>query len=87
MADRSADCPGCDDLTLSNLIVDGNRPRMLRIPKGEALIEMGNAEGHTVTGCRLYEPRGWSALHIREGDRRHCRRAHIADNVIVRLLS
>lgn len=83
LANASADCQGCDGLTLSNLIVDGNRPQMLRVPGGEALIEMGNAEGHRVTGCRLYEPRGWSALHIREGDRRQCRGAYIGDNVIV----
>lgn len=82
-ADRSGDCQGCDWLTVSDLIVDGNRPQLLRIPKGEALIAMGNAEGHHVTGCRLYEPRGWSALHIREGDRRQCRRAQIDHNVIV----
>ncbi|CAK9781012.1 hypothetical protein CC85DRAFT_269460 [Cutaneotrichosporon oleaginosum] len=76
------DCPGCDYLTVSDVIIDGNRPQLLRIPKGEALIEMGNADGHRVTGCRLYEPRGWSALHIREGDRKQCRRAHIDNNVI-----
>ncbi|GMK53839.1 hypothetical protein CspeluHIS016_0104250 [Cutaneotrichosporon spelunceum] len=77
-----SDCPGCDHLTVSDLIVDGNRPQLLRIPLGEALIEMGNGEGHRVTGCRLFEPRGWSALHIREGDRKHCTRAHIENNVI-----
>ncbi|BEJ14967.1 hypothetical protein CspHIS471_0407340 [Cutaneotrichosporon sp. HIS471] len=76
------DCPGCDGLTVSDLIVDGNRPQLLRVPMGEALIEMGNADGHHVTGCRLFEPRGWSALHIREGDRKHCQRARIDNNVI-----
>jgi hypothetical protein len=29
----------------------------LRIPKGAALIETGNGEGHTVKDCKLYEPR------------------------------
>jgi len=27
--------------------------------------------------------RGWSALHLREGDRLQCRKGHIHDNVIV----
>lgn len=37
--------------------MDGNRPQLLRIKKGDALIEIGNAEGQTVRDCRLYEPR------------------------------
>lgn len=56
---------------------------MLRVPMGEALIEIGNGVGQRVTGCRLYEPRGWSALHVREGDSLNCRKAYVADNEIV----
>lgn len=49
---------------------------------GDALISIGNADHQSVTHCRLLEPRGWSALHVREGDERNCRRATIAHNVI-----
>lgn len=79
----SADCKQCGQATISNLAIDGNRPQLLRVPKGGALIEIGNAEGQRVTGCRLYEPRGWSALHVREGDSLNCRQSYIADNTIV----
>lgn len=52
-----ADCDTCSYATIQSLIVDGNRPQLLRIPKGDALIETGNGEGQTVRDCRLYEPR------------------------------
>lgn len=42
---------------MSSLIIDGNRPLLLRVPKGEALVAMGNADDQTVEDCRLYEPR------------------------------
>ncbi|TXT13540.1 hypothetical protein VHUM_00907 [Vanrija humicola] len=77
-----ADCKMCSYATIDGLIVDGNRPQLLRVPKGGALIEIGNGDGQAVTNCRLYEPRGWSALHIREGDNLNCRKAYIANNEI-----
>lgn len=80
---HSADCKACSYATIEGLIVDGNRPQLLRVPKGGALIEIGNGDGQAVTNCRLYEPRGWSALHIREGDNLNCRKAYIANNEIV----
>ncbi|KAL7423122.1 hypothetical protein Q5752_002421 [Cryptotrichosporon argae] len=77
-----ADCKECAHATIASLVVDGNRPQMLRIPLGDALVELGNAEGQTIKDCRLYEPRGWSCLHFREGDNRNCRKGHIVDNEI-----
>ncbi|WRT67769.1 uncharacterized protein IL334_004742 [Kwoniella shivajii] len=77
-----ADCQGCSYAMIRSLIIDGNRPQLLRIPKGDALIEVGNAEYQTVKDCKLYEPRGWSALHFREGDRKQCRFGKIVDNEI-----
>ncbi|WVR06336.1 hypothetical protein IAU60_003367 [Kwoniella sp. DSM 27419] len=77
-----ADCPSCSYATVKSVIVDGNRPQLLRIPKGDALIELGNAEHQTVRDCKLYEPRGWSALHFREGDRKQCRYGKIIHNEI-----
>jgi hypothetical protein len=52
-----ADCSNCHSITIRSLIVDGNRPLLLRVPKGEALVEMGNAEAQVIQDCRLLEPR------------------------------
>ncbi|KAK8858564.1 hypothetical protein IAR55_002793 [Kwoniella newhampshirensis] len=77
-----ADCQQCSHAMIRSLVIDGNRPILLRVVKGDALIEAGNAESQTVRDCKLYEPRGWSALHFREGDRKQCRLGHIVDNEI-----
>ncbi|ODO05275.1 hypothetical protein L198_01967 [Cryptococcus wingfieldii CBS 7118] len=77
-----ADCQRCSFAMIRSIIIDGNRPQLLRIPKGEALVEIGNAESQTVKDCKLYEPRGWSTLHFREGDSKQCRFGHIVDNEI-----
>lgn len=52
-----ADCSDCSYTTIRSLIVDGNRPLLLRVLNGGALIETGNGEGQSVRDCRLYEPR------------------------------
>jgi hypothetical protein len=78
-----ADCSACDNIAIRSLIIDGNRPLLLRVPKGEALVEMGNANGQEIRDCRLKEPRGWSALHFREGDWKSCSGGVIRNNVIV----
>lgn len=52
-----ADCKQCSHAMIRSLVIDGNRPQLLRIPKGDALIELGNAESQTVRDCKLYEPR------------------------------
>lgn len=62
--------------------MDGNRPQLLRVVGGEALLELGNANDQSVEHCKLYEPRGWSALHVREGDELNCARAYVAHNEI-----
>jgi hypothetical protein len=58
-------------VTIKDLIIDGNRPLMLRMPMGDALIELGNSNDQRVENCKLYEPRcavgeqlaGAAALH------------------------
>ena len=80
---RRADCSACNNISIRSLIIDGNRPLLLRVPKGEALVEMGNADGQEIRDCRLIEPRGWSALHFREGDWKSCSGGVIRNNVIV----
>ncbi|GAA6013182.1 hypothetical protein JCM10207_006197 [Rhodosporidiobolus poonsookiae] len=72
---------GMDKLTLSNVIIDGNRPNLGWTPNGLALIEMGGTTtGHTITGIKAYEPRGWSALHILEGNQNDCSGAVVTHN-------
>jgi hypothetical protein len=44
-------------VTVQDLIIDGNRPLLLRMPMGEALVELGNANDQKVENCKLYEPR------------------------------
>ena len=58
--DDRADCKECSFATIRSLIIDGNRPELLRIPKGGALVEIGNAEMQTVRDCKIYESR-WAA--------------------------
>lgn len=77
-----ADCAQCSGGQIRSLQVDGNRPMLLRVPKGGALLELGNSERQTVRDCRLWEPRGWSCLHFREGDRLQCSDALVKDNEI-----
>jgi hypothetical protein len=72
-ADDRADCNDCSFATVQSLVIDGNRPQLLRVPLGGALVELGNGEGQTVRDCRLYEPRcvsRWLELMIGAG--RHC---------------
>ena len=51
------DCISCSGVTIKDLIIDGNRPLMLRMPMGEALVELGNSNNQHVETCKLYEPR------------------------------
>ncbi|KAI9631985.1 pectin lyase fold/virulence factor [Dioszegia hungarica] len=77
-----ADCKKCSGAVIRSLEVDGNRPNLLRVKLGGALLELGNADDQMVRDCRLYEPRGWSALHFREGDDKQCTRGTILNNEI-----
>lgn len=52
-----ADCKECSFATIRSLEVNGNRPLLLRVPVGGALLELGNGEGQIVRDCKLYEPR------------------------------
>jgi hypothetical protein len=64
-----ADCDDCSFAMIRNLEVDGNRPQLLRIKKGDALVEMGNGEGQVVRNCRLYEPRCVRCVGVVESER------------------
>lgn len=69
---------------VSNIIIDGGRQRLGRLPQGSALIEMGGTlnVGQTITGCKLFEPRGWSALHLIEGYQNSCSGGIVTNNQV-----
>jgi hypothetical protein len=52
-----ADCRHCNKVNIKSLIIDGNRPELLRIKQGDALVELGNAHSQTIKDCRILEPR------------------------------
>ena len=44
---------------------------------------IGNNEGQRVERCVLKDPRGWAAVHVREGDDLRCIGAKVEWNEIV----
>ncbi|ORY68034.1 hypothetical protein BCR35DRAFT_171718 [Leucosporidium creatinivorum] len=75
--------PGRDGATVKNLIVNGNRSGLGWLSTGGALLEMGGTNsGQTVTNVKAYEPRGWSALHMIEGNGLSCTGAVVTNNQI-----
>lgn len=79
------DCRRCARVAIKNVIIDGNRRKLGRIveTEGTALVLLGNNEGHSIRNCRVVDPRGWTAIQIREGDALSCTGAAVEDNVIV----
>jgi len=66
------------DVTLRNVIVDGNRPN-LGYKEGQALIYAGGySSGQVIQGNKIVEPRSWSALQLIEP----CDNALVEDNEI-----
>lgn len=75
--------PGYDYTTLRNVIVDGARETLGPVSGGIALIEMGgDSYGQQVINVKAFEPRGWSCLHMIEGDTPRCSNALIQNNQI-----
>ena len=59
---------GQPGVVVENIQIDGGRPQFGRLADGGALLEMGNAgTNETVQNIVAHDPRGWSALHFREG--------------------
>ncbi|GAA5863685.1 hypothetical protein JCM8547_003692 [Rhodosporidiobolus lusitaniae] len=74
---------GLDRCTLSNVEIDGARPALGWDGNGLALIEMGGSNsGQTIKNVKVYEPRGWSAMHLLEGTDNSCSAAVVEDNDI-----
>lgn len=59
-----ATCTGCDNLLIESIQIDGSRDTM-GYNSGIALVEMGGSNiGQTIRNSKVWEPRGWSAVHI-----------------------
>ncbi len=67
-----------NEVVISNVIIDGNRPN-LGYKDGEALVAAGgDATGQVIRSVKITEPRSWSALHLAEP----CTEALIENNEI-----
>lgn len=84
--DRRGDCRRCARVALLNVQIDGSRATLGRATpddKGGPLVMIGNNEGQRVERCVLKDPRGWAAVHVREGDDLRCIGASVTWNEIV----
>jgi parallel beta-helix repeat protein len=79
------DCRRCKGVKIRNLIIDGYRPKLGRSKPTELagpLVVLGGNEGQVVQDCILRNPRGFTAIHVREGDKLECKGASIIGNTI-----
>ncbi|GAA5856342.1 hypothetical protein JCM9279_005732 [Rhodotorula babjevae] len=75
-------CQGCDNVVVESIQVAGQRD-VLGFNNGPALLELGGDNvGQTVKNCKLWEPRGWSALHGIEGNGNSCNNMLITGNEV-----
>ncbi|GAA5946593.1 hypothetical protein JCM3775_007375 [Rhodotorula graminis] len=75
-------CQGCDNIVVESIQVAGQRD-VLGFNNGPALLELGGDNvGQTVKNCKLWEPRGWSALHGIEGNGNSCSSMLITGNQV-----
>jgi len=81
-ANAISGCGSCSGIKIRNIQVNGNRPALGVVSGGAALIEIGGtSNGQIVDHIHALEPRGWSCLHIFEGNL-DCRNATITNNQI-----
>ena len=79
------DCRRCARIMVTSVVVDGNRKNLGRIKDvndATGLVVIGGNDGQTVKDCRLTDPRGFTAIHVREGDNLDCKHATIEQNQI-----
>jgi parallel beta-helix repeat protein len=73
-------------VTIRNIQINGERPRLGFVVDGGALMEMGgDAVGQTIEHVYAHDTRSWSSLHMAEGTSRFrpgCEHARILDNTI-----
>ncbi|WVQ83556.1 hypothetical protein IAT38_005697 [Cryptococcus sp. DSM 104549] len=79
------DCRRCARVSVRNIVVDGNRKKLGRMRDSElatGLVVLGGNEGQSVRNSWLRNPRGFTAVHIREGDKLSCTGALVEKNEI-----
>ncbi|ODN80796.1 hypothetical protein L202_02946 [Cryptococcus amylolentus CBS 6039] len=79
------DCRRCARVSVKNVVVDGNRKklgRMKDVGLATGLVVLGGNEGQSVQESWIKHPRGFTAIHIREGDKLQCTGAVIEKNEI-----
>ncbi|ORX36427.1 hypothetical protein BD324DRAFT_602175 [Kockovaella imperatae] len=79
------DCRRCARTKIKSVIVDGGRKALGRIPphrESTGLVVIGGNEGQAIQHCSLRDPRGYTAIHVREGDNVDCKNALIENNEI-----
>ncbi|OCF45008.1 hypothetical protein I317_01059 [Kwoniella heveanensis CBS 569] len=79
------DCRRCARVSIKSLIIDGNRKKLGRmgdIDSATGLVVLGGNEGQSVKNCWVKNPRGFTAVHIREGDKLSCTGAMVDKNEI-----
>jgi hypothetical protein len=63
--------------------VDGNRRKKGRAIEDVAgLVILGGNEGQRISDCKIRDPRGFTAVHVREGDKLSCTGAVVEKNEI-----
>nr|XP_018264371.1 uncharacterized protein I303_02537 [Kwoniella dejecticola CBS 10117]OBR86529.1 hypothetical protein I303_02537 [Kwoniella dejecticola CBS 10117] len=79
------DCRRCARVGVRSLIIDGNRKKLGRIVNSDdatGLVVLGGNEGQSVKNCWVKNPRGFTGVHIREGDKLQCTGAVVDKNEI-----
>lgn len=74
------DCRRCARVSVRNLVVEGNRQKLGRSDLGGLVVIGGEAQ--SIVDCALRDPRGFTAIHVREGDKLSCKGAIIQNNDI-----
>ncbi|KAM0787566.1 hypothetical protein ACM66B_003636 [Microbotryomycetes sp. NB124-2] len=70
-------------IRIQNIILDGGRPSLGQLFNVPATISIGgNSIGQVVQKVKVFEPRGWSALHVQEGSALGCSGVQILNNQI-----
>ncbi|WWC68967.1 uncharacterized protein I206_102903 [Kwoniella pini CBS 10737] len=79
------DCRRCARVGIRSLIIDGNRKKLGRIINSDdatGLVVLGGNEGQSIKNCWIKNPRGFTGIHIREGDKLQCSGSVIDKNEI-----
>jgi hypothetical protein len=70
------------NVVLSNVIVDGDRPKLGALGGDALIFAGGSASGQVIRGVKALETRSWSTMHIFEGGSPRCSNALIENNEI-----